>query len=299
MSTYKPNNIKLYRERMGLSKKQLAERIGVNESQIGRYESGEQQPGYDKTFAIAKIFGVSIGMLMGYEKEKQEIRKTEDGYRIISLENAQVVRRQYLSAVNDTSITITPDGIKCSSACVRKWESTQFIHIIVDEEQQLLIIRQSQEDDLDSQRWSRVKDGKAYPRKITGRKFAVRLYDIMNWKPGYIHRISGFLGVNEENKDEKMWYFDLTEAEATPMSAKARIKAGVKDEQIDSDTLNVLNNIEEQKKSEKARREQMKAEGKDPGPMELYIYSPDKWGQYTFGIPCKEHDKRPKAGFST
>ena len=278
------DNIKKYRELLQYTQQQLADMLGVNVSQICRYEKGESLPSQDNLRALVKIFRVSADELLG--TLRKPLGETEEGERrVINIERGQICRPQFFSRVNENAVTIYPDGIRFSSACVRKWEEVEYINIIIEEDQLLLIVRQSNEDDYNSQRWCKRKDERLYGRKITGREFAKRLYRMMKWCRGYVHKISGYSGVNEADISEELWYFDLTEAEGIPMTCKGRAKCGVPEEDIDSNDLEMLISIERKMEEDRAKRQAMLADGKTPGPVERYIIKPDKWGQYYFGPP--------------
>ena len=102
------------------------------------------------------------------------------------------------------------------------------------------------------------------------------------------------IGVNKNNIDQEIWVFDLESAVMYPMTEKARRKAGVRNEELKSADIQLLDRIEEEKEEEKKYREQMKRAGKDPGPVKKYVFYPDKWGQYAFGIPINEYERVPK-----
>lgn len=293
MSAYFANRIKENREKNGLTQKQLGEMIGVDDTLISKYEASEAMPPFDKVMKMASIFHITSEELMGV-RQNVEKKYNANGERILNIENSEVVRRQFMSRVGDESVTITPDGIAFSAKCIQKWENVEFIHIIVDKPQRLLIIRKSTGDDLDAQRWCRLKDGKMIRRKVTGREFATRLYKYMKWDRGYSHKISGYIGENEANPEEKLWYFELSEAEAVPLMSKTRHKMGVKDTDISISTLERLNEIEKEKNTEKEKRQKAKEEGKDPGPMKQYVLYPDDWGQYTFGLPVSNRKEKAK-----
>ena len=93
---------------------------------------------------------------------------------------------------------------------------------------------------------------------------------------------------------EKLWFFELTQAEAMPLMSKTRSKMGVKNVDLDSRTLELLTEIEKEKTQEMKERQKAKEEGRDPGPMTKFIYYPDDWGQYTFGVTTKEHGTKAK-----
>lgn len=59
------------REENGLSKIEMASKIGINKSSITRYESGEIKPNLDMMITISKTFGVSLDWLAGFDTEKE------------------------------------------------------------------------------------------------------------------------------------------------------------------------------------------------------------------------------------
>jgi DNA-binding XRE family transcriptional regulator len=54
------NRIAVLREERGLSRKDLAERIGVNYQTVGYLERGEYNPSLDLAFRISECFDVPI-----------------------------------------------------------------------------------------------------------------------------------------------------------------------------------------------------------------------------------------------
>jgi DNA-binding XRE family transcriptional regulator len=55
-----PNRIAELRERAGLSRVELAERVGVNPQTIGYLERGEYNPSLVLAFRLADLFGLTI-----------------------------------------------------------------------------------------------------------------------------------------------------------------------------------------------------------------------------------------------
>ena len=60
--------LKALRSGMHLTQAQLAERIGVTNSIIGRYETGDRFPSYDVLVQIAYTFHVTTDYLLGKER---------------------------------------------------------------------------------------------------------------------------------------------------------------------------------------------------------------------------------------
>ena len=60
-------NIRTLRKRMGLTQVELAERLNVSQSTITSWENGTRRPDLDLLPVLAKIFGVSVDVLIGNE----------------------------------------------------------------------------------------------------------------------------------------------------------------------------------------------------------------------------------------
>lgn len=55
------------REDNGLTKIEMAKKIGINKSTITRYETGEMKPTLDVLIKIKQTFGVSLDWLAGFD----------------------------------------------------------------------------------------------------------------------------------------------------------------------------------------------------------------------------------------
>ena len=77
------NRIALLREERGVSRKELAEKVGVNFQTIGYLERGEYNPSLDLAFKISEFFKLSIEFifctkpLKPLSQEVLELRKKE------------------------------------------------------------------------------------------------------------------------------------------------------------------------------------------------------------------------------
>lgn len=60
--------IQALRKRLGLSQEELGERLGVARQSVSKWESGSTVPELDKLIAMSKLFGVSVGSLLGIEE---------------------------------------------------------------------------------------------------------------------------------------------------------------------------------------------------------------------------------------
>ena len=71
------NIVKELRERSGLQQKELAIEIGVAQPTISEWEHGKKDPTGDRLKKVAEFFGVSVGIVRGYEPIPPLKRYTE------------------------------------------------------------------------------------------------------------------------------------------------------------------------------------------------------------------------------
>jgi transcriptional regulator with XRE-family HTH domain len=57
------------REDNGLSKVEMAQKLGVSKSAITRYETGEMRPTFDIMLKIKQIFGVTLDWIAGFDDD--------------------------------------------------------------------------------------------------------------------------------------------------------------------------------------------------------------------------------------
>ena len=62
------NRISVFRAERGISRRQLAEAVGVNNQTIGYLERGDYKPSLELALKIARHFGVAVEMLFSFER---------------------------------------------------------------------------------------------------------------------------------------------------------------------------------------------------------------------------------------
>jgi DNA-binding XRE family transcriptional regulator len=72
------NRISVLREEHGVSRKELAERIGVNFQTVGYLEREEYNPSLDLAFRIAEYFDLPVDMIFSTEPMKPLSREILD-----------------------------------------------------------------------------------------------------------------------------------------------------------------------------------------------------------------------------
>ncbi len=63
--------LKYLRLKNNISQKELAKLLNVGVSTISNYETGRNEPSYEKLIILAKYFNVSIDYLLGYSENKK------------------------------------------------------------------------------------------------------------------------------------------------------------------------------------------------------------------------------------
>jgi putative transcriptional regulator len=66
MNTEIHNRIALFRAERGMTRKELAESVGVNPQTIGYLERGDYKPSLELGMKIAAVFGVPIDVLFSF-----------------------------------------------------------------------------------------------------------------------------------------------------------------------------------------------------------------------------------------
>ena len=64
------NRIQVLRNERGLSRKELAEKIGVNVQTVGYLEREEYNPSLDLAFRLSGVFGLPVEMIFSIEPLK-------------------------------------------------------------------------------------------------------------------------------------------------------------------------------------------------------------------------------------
>lgn len=59
-----PNNIRVLRSQAGMTQRELADKLGVDQQAIARWESGRVVPRLEAVTALATLFTVSVGDLV-------------------------------------------------------------------------------------------------------------------------------------------------------------------------------------------------------------------------------------------
>ena len=138
---------------------------------------------------------------------QNELIEEDDSF---SLDNFQVVRREFFSHISEPSITFNNYKIGLNSACIKRLPQIDYIQFLINRQTKKLAIRPCLESDLHSFQWCTTSGGKRKPRQVTGRIFFMKLFDMMDWNPNYRYKILGKL---IRANGEYLFVFDLMSTE--------------------------------------------------------------------------------------
>lgn len=106
------NNFSKAIKESGFSKKDIAEKIGVNPRTLTRWEREESPIPYDKALEIAKIINKNVSYLMGYMEKQDKYRSDElligngkGGYTSLSGERHDELSQNYNEEIKENFVT--------------------------------------------------------------------------------------------------------------------------------------------------------------------------------------------------
>lgn len=106
--------LKELRQINGLTQSQLADKLGCNQTAIGKYERGDLQPSIETLFKLADIFGCSVDYLLGREDNfgnisiKANINLTAEEKRLFELFN-RLSKERRLTIIDTMRFMVEPD----------------------------------------------------------------------------------------------------------------------------------------------------------------------------------------------
>ena len=213
---------------------------------------------------------------------------TPDQIEKVDSSEAEVVSRVLMSRIKDITATIRPDGITFNATCVRSMIGVIHIQMYIDRGKHRLYVRPAQEYDKDSKRWCNEKDGKRISRKITGRPFGSRIYNLMGWSKAYSFRVTGYPAIEDGTDDEYLLYFDLNEYDQNLLTERALESAGVDDEDLGENADQIRAEMAEEKARKEKAREEAKTSGRRKHSRKKTMYF-DAVEDGAFGVKKKYH----------
>ena len=103
----------------------------------------------------------------------------------------QIIRTQFFISANKTSISISPRGIRFSTACIRKFLKTEFIELKVHPFETKLAVVPCSERHKYKMRWAAFRGETVSVRSISAGAFLNTLYELFGWDKEKRYRLRG------------------------------------------------------------------------------------------------------------
>lgn len=94
-------NIAFYREKRGLTKYALADKLGVDHSYISNLESGKKGITLALLYQLSEVLGVSLDALFSDDSDSEIINNIDTMLRRLSQENLEKMERIVIFHINE------------------------------------------------------------------------------------------------------------------------------------------------------------------------------------------------------
>ena len=91
------------RKELGLSQEALGEKLGVSRQSIYKWESDAALPEIDKLIALSRLFGMSVGVLLGVEEETTQQPREDGELSEKQLQMIEEITARYVNALPKSS----------------------------------------------------------------------------------------------------------------------------------------------------------------------------------------------------
>lgn len=146
--------------------------------------------------------GANVARERPKANEQEELEDSQFTY-----EGYQVVRGEYFSHINEPSITFCDNRFSVNMACLKKSPQTEFVQVLVNQEEKKLAVRPCSEDVKDSFAWCTAR---RKTKKVVCPLFFGKIMSLMGWNPEHRYKIIGKL---IRSQGQYLFVFDLNSPE--------------------------------------------------------------------------------------
>jgi len=169
-------------------------------------DSENMVPAFDTAYsnALAQEPGLVATPALG---KNDEILDLGDSF---SLDEFQVVRREFFAHLAEPSITFNSYKFYVNKACLNKFPYAEYVQVLVNKESKMLVLKPCQESARDSLQWCRLSKGKREPKQTTCKMLCMKVANLMGWDLQHRYKLLGKL---IHANGEYLLAFDLTSTE--------------------------------------------------------------------------------------
>jgi len=124
-----------------------------------------------------------------------------------SYDGYQVVRGEFFSHINEPSITFFDNRFSVNTACLKKSPYTEFVQVLVNQDEKKLAVRPCSEDVKDSFAWCTAR---RKTKKVICPLFFGKIMSLMGWSTDHRYKIIGKL---VRSQGQNLFVFDLKSPE--------------------------------------------------------------------------------------
>lgn len=102
-------NLLFYRKKSGFTQKQLAEKLGVKNTAVSNWESGNNSIDIETLFSACEIFGVTLNDMYGkysFEKSSQDVLSSEEDHLISTFRKLSDQGQEYILQTLDMAAKV-------------------------------------------------------------------------------------------------------------------------------------------------------------------------------------------------
>lgn len=137
---------------------------------------------------------------------------------IFSDDGFEVIRSQFFSSSSEPVLSFGRMKMWVNSVCLKRFQETEYIQILVNRGTRTLTLRPSREDARDALPWCSAGSKKRKPRQLSCPIFFAKIYALMEWNLDCRYRLTGKYLCES---GEQLLAFDLRSAEAFYYSGDA------------------------------------------------------------------------------
>lgn len=141
--------------------------------------------------------------------DPEEARLAEDKTGL-DMRGYEVVRSQYFATLQNAAMTIANGKISFNTACLKKFESVEYVELLLNSVSRCIAVRPCAEDNPNAIHWGKLREGRWCALSKSCRGLIKTLFDIMEWDEDLKYR---FRGDYIENEGQKVMLFRLDEPE--------------------------------------------------------------------------------------
>ncbi len=139
-----------------------------------------------------------------------------DGFQVeaqsgdFDLRGFEIARSQFFDTARKLCVTFSADCIVFSTECIRKFDKTRYIEMLVHPSEHLLVARPCTKGTRNAVQWASFNESQYYSRNISCAAYIKTLYELFGWKSGCKYRVRG---IYRQKDNEAVVIFDMRETE--------------------------------------------------------------------------------------